>query len=90
METFETRMGELIFRYRPYCIDCPRFEPYARSTCKTDEDGKVIWTADHQTIRNGVSISCVHEFVCQNVAYQLKERLKGENNVTHLSETSER
>lgn len=76
-KNFNTPMGTVYFEYAPYCIGCQRFEPYARATCKTDKDGKVIWTKDHMTIKDGVSISCMHRFMCQNIAHELIRRLEG-------------
>lgn len=78
-DTFDTPIGKIHVNYASYCVGCPRFEPFARATCKTDDDGKVIWTKDHTTIIDGVSVSCTHQFLCQHVAHELADKLKGEN-----------
>lgn len=69
-DTFDTPIGTVHVNYAPYCVGCQRYDPIARATCKVGEDGKVIWTPDHTTIIDGVSVSCAHQFLCQHVAHE--------------------
>lgn len=73
---FETEMGTVHFDYAPYCVGCDRYEPMARTTCKADKNGKVIWTPDNTTIREGVRVFCVHQYLCQHIAHELRQRVK--------------
>lgn len=78
-ERFESSMGTIILETLDCCKDCPRFQADARETCKTDPDGKVVWTAENRTIRSGILIRCMNFHLCGWVKRDLIERLKGEN-----------
>lgn len=77
-ERFESSIGTIILQTLDCCKNCPRFEADARETCKTDSDGKVIWTAESRTIRDGLLIRCRNFHLCEWVKRDLIERLKGE------------
>ena len=74
-ETFDSRMGKISVRSAPYCEGCGRFEPLARKVLEVDDNGRTIWKEDGR-IENGISISCEYEFLCQNVARELTDRLR--------------
>ena len=74
-ETFDSRMGKISVRSAPYCEGCGRFEPLAHKVLKVDENGRTIWNEDGP-IENGISISCEYEYLCQNVARELANRLR--------------
>ena len=75
-ERFESSVGTICLQTLDCCKDCPRFAADARETCKTDSDGKVIWTAENRTIRSGILIRCEHFHLCQWTRRDLIERLK--------------
>ena len=74
-ETFDSRMGKISVCSASYCEGCRRFEPIARKVLEVDENGRAIWNEDGP-IENGISISCEYEFLCQNVARELTDRLR--------------
>lgn len=75
-EIFNSKMGQVTFRHQSYCVGCQRFEPFVRNTVKTDEEGKVIFDANHQTIINGVDISCTYEHMCSCITREVASRVK--------------
>lgn len=78
IEIFDSKMGQVIVQSAPYCEGCQRYEPHARATLKVTEDGHVIHTSEGRYIKEGVSITCMHQYLCQSVAHELREKLEKE------------
>ena len=77
-ESFESSIGLIRVSSNSYCKGCERFYPTVSLCCKTDKDGKVIWTPDGQTLRDGVRIYCEHMYECQSIAHEVSERIRKE------------